>query len=109
MTQPTREPGSEPDVSELITPELLQHLVALGDDEVILPLRVKREKVRNVRAVKLSDQEVVTVAQLQAFLHDRHYLPDNTFASLFVYCFNLTYTQHKQIADAEAEAEVHAP
>jgi len=109
MSQETRDPGSEQAVKDLITPELLQHLVALGDDEVILPLRVKREDVRRVKAVKLSDQEVVTVAQLQAFLHDRAYLPENSFAALFVYCFNLTYTQHKAIADAEAEAEAKGP
>ena len=97
------------DVKEMITPELLQHLVTLGDDEVILPLRVKREDVHNVKAVKLSDQEVTTVAQIQAYLFDRGYLRDNTFASLFVYCFNLAFTQHKQIADAEAQEEAKVP
>lgn len=97
------------DVKDMITPELLQHLVTLGDDEVILPLRVKREDVHNVKAVKLSDQEVMTVAQVQAYLFDRGYLRDNTFASLFVYCFNLAFTQHKQIADAEAKEEAAVP
>lgn len=109
MTEIPRESMSAQDVKDLITPELLQHLVALGDDEVILPLRVKREDVRNVKAVKLSDQEVRTVGEVQAFLFDRHYLTENTFAALFVYCFNLTYTQHKAIADAEAEEEAKAP
>lgn len=97
------------DVKNMITPELLQHLVALSDDEVILPLRVKREDVHNVKAVKLSDQEVTTVAQVQAYLYDRGYLKDNTFASLFVYCFNLAFTQHKQIAEAEAQEEAKVP
>lgn len=109
MSQTGSESGSGAEVKDLITPELLQHLVSLSDGEVILPLRVKREDVRNVKAVKLSDREVQTVAQVQAFLFDRGYLADNTFASLFVYCFNLTFTQHKQIADAEAAAEAAAP
>jgi len=97
------------DVKNMITPELLQHLVALGDGEVILPLKVKREDVHKVAAVKLSEQEVQTVAQVQAYLYDRGYLKDNTFASLFVYCFNLAFTQHKQIADAEAQEEAKVP
>ncbi len=106
-SQDVKEPTQE--VKDLITPELLQHLVALGENEVILPLRVKREDVRNVKAVKLSDREVETVAQVQAYLYDRGYLRDNTFASLFVYCFNLAFTQHKLIADAEAREEAEAP
>ncbi len=91
---------------EEISIELLQQLVTLDPDEVIVPLRVRREDVKNLKAVKLSDQEVQRVAKLQEYLSDRGFLADNTFASLFVYMFNLTFTMHKQIHDKEEAKEV---
>lgn len=92
--------------AEGIEPELLPHLLTLDDNEVILPIRVKREDVNRVKAVKLSDDEVQKVQAFQAYLFDRGYIKDNTFASLFGYLFNLTYTRHKQAADQEADQEV---
>lgn len=91
---------------ENIEPELLQQILSLNDNEVIVPLRMKREDVTKVKAVKLSDEEVVKVSKLQGYLYDRGYLPDNTFASLFVYLFNLSFTLHKQVAEHEAKQEV---
>lgn len=95
-------------MADTIDPQLLQHLLTLNPDEVIVPLRMRREDVSKVKAVKLSDQEVIKVMNLQDYLHDRGYLLDNTFASLFVYMFNLTYTLHKQVADQEAKTEVQS-
>lgn len=86
--------------------ELLQQILSLNENEVIVPLRMKREDVHKVKAVKLSDEEVVKVSKLQMYLYDRGYLPDNTFASLFVYIFNLAFTLHKRVADEEAKQEV---
>jgi hypothetical protein len=77
----------------------------LNSEEVIVPLRVRREDVSKIKAVKLSDQEVLRVQAFQDYLTDRGYLLDNTFASLFVYLFNLGYTLHKQIAEDEAKNE----
>lgn len=90
---------------ENIDPALLPHVLSLTDNEVILPLRVKREDVHKVKAVKLSDQEVERVNTFQEYLYDRRYIPENSFASLVVYLFNLGFTLHKQEADREAEEE----
>lgn len=91
---------------EDIEPELLQQILSLNENEVIVPLRIQREDVNKVKAVKLSDEELVKVSKLQMYLYDRGYLPDNTFASLFVYVFNLTFTLHQRVADEEAKQEV---
>lgn len=98
--QDTREEGIED-----IDPRLIQMLVSLDENEVIVPLRMKREDVSKVKAVKLSDEEVVTVSKFQVYLYDRGYLRDNTFASLFVYLFRLGFTLHKQLAEEEARKE----
>ena len=90
---------------EEVSPELMEKLLTLNEGEVIVPLRMKREDVSKVKAVKLSDQEVAAVNNLQAYLYDRGYIPDNTFASLFVYLFNVVYTQHRQVAEEEARKE----
>lgn len=93
-------------MAETIDTQLLQQILTLNENEVIVPLRVKREDVSKIKAVKLSDQEVMRVQTLQDYLYDRGYLLDNTFASLFVYLFNLGYTLHKQVAEAESKKEV---
>lgn len=92
-------------MAETIDPQLLQLLLTLNENEVIVPLRVRREDVSKIKAVKLSDQEVTVVQNLQDYLYDRHYILENTFASLVVYLFNLGYTAHKQVAEAEAKKE----
>jgi hypothetical protein len=88
-----------------IPPELLQMLVNLNENEVIVPLRVMREDVHRIKAVKFSDAEVVKIQNLQDYLYDRGFLPDNTYTSLVVYMFNLTYTLHQKIAAEEAKKE----
>jgi len=112
----TREPaGSTPSQEvnqagvEDIDPRLIQQLVSLDDNEVIVPLRMKREEVSKVKGVKLSDDEVVKVSKFQLYLYDRGYLRDNTFASLFCYLFNVSFTLHQQLAEAEARKEVAKP
>jgi len=90
---------------EDIDPRLLQVLLTLDENEVIVPLRMKREEVSKVKAVKLSDEEVVRLSKFQVYLYDRGYLRDNTFASLFCYLYNVSYTLHKQLADEEARKE----
>jgi len=106
----TAEPDVAPELKEEsvldIDPRLIQQLVSLDDNEVIVPLRMKREDVSKVKAVKLSDDEVVKVSKFQVYLHDRGYLRDNTFASLFCYMFNVCFTMHKHIAEEEARKEV---
>jgi len=94
---------------EDIDPRLIQHLVSLADNEVIVPLRMKREEVSKVKGVKLSDEEVVKVSKFQLYLYDRRYLRDNTFASLFCYLFNLGFSLHKQLAEEEARKEAATP
>ena len=94
---------------EEINPQLIEQLINLNDGEVIVPLRMKREDVSKVKAVKLSDQEVATVAKLQGYLYTRGYLPGNTFAALFVYLFNLAFTMHRRVADEEANEEEAKP
>jgi len=90
---------------EDIDPKLLQMLLTLDENEVIVPLRMKREEVSKVKAVKLSDEEVVRVSKFQVYLYDRGYLRDNTFASLFCYLYNVGYTLHKQLVDEEVRKE----
>ena len=105
-----QDPGSEDQelnrqAVENIDPLLLQLLLTLDENEVIVPLRMKREDVSKMKAVKLSDEEVVRVAKFQVYLFDRGYLRDNTFASLFCYLYNVAYTRHKLLADEEARKE----
>ena len=97
-------PGIQQAVEE-IPLALLQQLLTLSDNEVICPLRMKREDVSKVKAVKLSDEEIVRVSKFQAYLYDRGFVQDNTFASLFVYLFDLAFTLHRQVAEVEARKE----
>lgn len=94
---------------EVVDPRLLQTLLTLDENEVIVPLPMKRQDVRNLRAVKLSDAEVVTISKFQTYLHDRGYLFDNTFASLVRYVVNVAFTWHKQLAEEEARREEETP
>ncbi|MBA7607432.1 hypothetical protein ES703_14591 [subsurface metagenome] len=108
MVMDRGEPAVNRQGVENIEPELLLQILSLNENEVIVPLRMRREDVNKVKAVKLSDEEVIKVSKLQMYLYDRGYLPDNTFASLFVYLFNLGFTLHKQVAEHEAKQEVAA-
>ena len=90
---------------ETIDPALLQQLLTLDENEVVVPLKVKREDVNKIKAVKLSDNEVMRVQTLQDYLYDQGYLKDNTYASLFVYLFNLGFTLHKELAESDAAKE----
>jgi hypothetical protein len=90
----------------LIETALLEQTLQLNEDEVILPLRVNRSDVTTIRALKLKDEEVSRVAEFQNYLFVRGYIPENTFASLVVYLFNLGYTYHKQVWDEEKAKEV---
>ena len=90
---------------EDIDPALLPQLLSLNDDEVLLPLRVKREDVTQLKAVKLTKEELQRAVDFQAHLHNRGFIPDNTFASMFVYLFNLAWTRHREAAEEEAKQE----
>jgi hypothetical protein len=92
-------------MGETADSQLLQYLLNLNPDEVIIPIKVKREEVGKIKAIKLSDQEAVKVQHLQDYLFDRGYIEDNTFASLFQYLFNLAFTLHKYTANEEAKRE----
>lgn len=105
MVTERREDAMQRSGVEDIEVQLLQQALSLNENEVIVPLRMKREDVSKVAAVKLSEEEKRRVTEFQDYLHDRGYLPDNTFASLFVYLYNLAYTLHKRIADEEANKE----
>jgi len=101
--------GLDRQAVEDIDPQLLQLLLTLDESEVIVPLRMKREDVSKVKAVKLSDEELVRVSKFQVYLYDRGYLRDNTFASLFCYLYNIAYTLHRQLAEEEARKEAATP
>ncbi|KKN22106.1 hypothetical protein LCGC14_0918540 [marine sediment metagenome] len=88
-----------------IDPGLLQQLLTLDDGQVICPLKVERADVNKVKAVKLSEAELPKLDQFQAYLFDRHYIPENSFAALFVYLFNFGYTLHRVQAEKEAKGE----
>lgn len=92
-------------MAEEIDPRLIEQMLTLNEDEVILPLRVRREEVTRIKAVKVSEAEVQRINAFQDYLFDQKFIPDNTFASLFVYLFNLAFTQHKKVADEEAKKE----
>lgn len=109
MTQ-TREEENQASQAgiESIDPALLPHILLLDGDELLLPLRLKREDVNKVQAVKFSEEELAKVRKFQGYLNDRGYC-DNTFAGLFVYLFNLAFTFHKRVADREADEEEAKP
>jgi hypothetical protein len=92
--------------AQQIDPNLLAQVLALNDDEVILPLKVERKDVNNIRALKISDNEVERLKAFQDYLYDRGYIKENTFTALFIYCFNLAYTQHQQLAVEESKREL---
>ena len=104
----TMQPGEQPVDQrgiEDVNPQLIEQLITLNEGEVIVPLRMKREDVHKMKAVKVSGQEEVTVGKFQRYLYERGFVPDNTFASLFVYLFNLGYTLHRRVAEEEAKEE----
>jgi len=105
VVPPGADQGLDRSAVEDIDPKLLQMLLTLDENEVIVPLRMKREDVHKVQAVKLSDEEVVRVSQFRVYLYDRGYLRDNTFASLFCYVYNVAYTEHRQLAQEELRKE----
>lgn len=78
----------------------------LSQPEVFL--NVKREDVNKVKAVKLSDAELVKLDDFQEYLFGRGYIPVNNFSNLFVYIFNVAFTDHKRQAEQEAKKEVAA-
>lgn len=84
---------------------LLQYLIYIGDDETIVPLKVKREEVGRIKAVKLSESEIAKVQNFQEYLASRGYIKEPTFANLFVYLFNWAWTVHSQLAAQEAQKE----
>ncbi|KKM78921.1 hypothetical protein LCGC14_1355130 [marine sediment metagenome] len=113
MTQTEEEqPGGDEqqpigaEAEDVFTPEVLKLMLTLNEDEMICPLRLKRTDVNKVKAVKLSEAEVQKVNTVTAYLHDRGFIPDPTFASLFVYCFNMMYHYHSKAAEQEAREEV---
>lgn len=89
--------------SQLLT--LLEQWLSVDENETIVPLRVKREDVHLIRAVKLSDVEVDRVKAFQDYLSDQHFIPENTFTALFVYIYNFAFTQHKLARDEAAKKE----
>ncbi len=90
---------------EGLSEDQLAEILTQSPDTVAL--QITREDVRRIRAVKVSDLEADKIARFQEYLyrHPEHYISDNCFSSLFVYCFNLTYTLHKQAAEQEAKRE----
>lgn len=89
----------------LISPEALQAALSIDEDKVVVPLTLARADVNRVKAVKVTDAELTKIQNFQDYLYDRGYLRDNTFASLFIYLFNLGFTLHKRIAEDEAKKE----
>ncbi len=78
---------------------------ALNLEGTEVALNVKREAVSKIKGLKFSSNEIPRVETFQEYLYDRGFLPENSFAALFIYLFNLGYTLHKQVADTEAEEE----
>jgi len=89
------------EVSRALHPQLIQ----INETEVIVPIRINREKVHNLKAVRVSDDEEVKIQVVQDYLAARELIPENTFASLFVYLFNYTFTALKREADQIAANE----
>ena len=83
--------------------EALAQALTLENTEVAL--NVKREDVSKIKGLKFSSSEIPRVDAFQEYLFDRGFIPENSFAQLFIYLFNLGYTKHKQVADREAEEE----
>lgn len=93
----------EPGPIEELDPEVLFEI--LTQNQVVVPLQVQREDVRKIKAVKVSDKELERINNFQSYLY-RHpcgYIPEDSFASLFVYIFNLAFTLHKEASEHEAK------
>ncbi len=94
-------------MENLIDPAILPHLLDLSDGQVIVPLKVERKDVTKIKGLKFTDAEIETVDAFQLFLFHRGFIKANTFADMVVYLFNLGYTLHKKVVDAEVEREAH--
>jgi len=95
----------EEEAVEVVESEALAQALNLENTEVALT--VKREDVSRIKGLKFSSSEVPTVEAFQDYLFHRGFIRKNSFAQLFIYIFNLAWTQHKQVVDAEAEEEEH--
>lgn len=80
-------------------------LAAAQKDDVIVPLQVLRKDVDKIKAVKVSDLELEKITNFQEYLFTLGYIPENSFASLFVYMFNLSFTLHRKEAEIQAKKE----
>lgn len=89
-----------------ITEEQLGEILAIAQSpDVIVPIRVPREDVSKIKAVKVSELEKERIANFQLYLFKLGYLTEDSFSSLFAYVFNLAFTLHRQAAEREARKE----
>lgn len=94
-------PMVSPEISRQVLNTILD---GLNDDELLLPLKVKREEVTRIKALKFSAEEVAFVDELQSYLYGEGLLREKTFTALVIYCLRLTYGYHRALELAKKEA-----
>lgn len=83
----------------------LMQAQTVANDEVIIPLQVKRADVHKIKAVKISEADLPGIQAFADYLTDRGYTTDNSFAALFRYCYAYTHDAHNKAAIEEAKKE----
>lgn len=89
---------------ENIDPEQLKFLLSPKPADFLLQPREKEDSSK-ILAIKFSEKEVSTIRDLEIFLLDRGYVPDDSFESLFFYLINLAASLHKKWVMHEIEME----
>lgn len=90
-------------MEKIIDPEQLKTLLTPNPEDILIKPREKKEDTGKILAIKLSDGEASTVQDLQDFLFDWGYIPDNSFKSVFFYLINLAGSLHKPVVEYETK------
>jgi hypothetical protein len=90
-------------MGKTLDPEQLKTLLTPNLEDMLIKPREKKEDSGKILAIKLSDEEASTVQDLQDFLFDRDYIPDNSFESVLFYLINLAGSLHKPVVEYETK------
>lgn len=90
-------------MGKTLDPKQLKSLLTPNPEDILIKPREKKEDTGKILAVKLSDEDASTVQDLQDFLVDRGYIPDNSFESVLFYLINLAGSLHKPVVEYETK------
>ena len=90
-------------MGKILNPKQLKNLLTPNPEDILIKPRKKKENTGKILAIKLSNEEASTVQDLQDFLFDWDYIPDNSFESAFFYIINLAGSLHKRMVEHETK------